>query len=190
MNYENDYELIYLIREKDDYAFTYILNKYSKIINIICNKYYSKYKYIGLSYEDLVQEARFAVSKLINNYDEEKTLFYSFLIVCVERHLLSFCKKYNNMKNYPLNYSLSDDVFNYVKEDNCSYEVDSILTENELFFECKNCLSFNQSIVFELRYNNFTYKEISILLGLPLSTIDGRLCLIRKKLKSILNINI
>ena len=43
MNYENDYELIYLIREKDDYAFTYILNKYSKIINIICNKYYSKY---------------------------------------------------------------------------------------------------------------------------------------------------
>ena len=94
------------------------------------------------------------------------------------------------MKNYPLNYSLSDDVFNYVKEDNCSYEVDSILTENELFFECKNCLSFNQSIVFELRYNNFTYKEISILLDLPLSTIDGRLCLIRKKLKSILNINI
>ena len=81
MNYENDYELIYLIREKDDYAFTYILNKYSKIINIICNKYYSKYKYIGLSYEDLVQEARFAVSKLINNYDEEKTLFYSFLVL-------------------------------------------------------------------------------------------------------------
>ncbi len=190
MNYENDYELIYLVSEKDDYALDYIFNKYAKIINSICNKYYAKYKYIGLSYDDLVQEAKYAVSKSIKNYNDEKSLFYSFLIVCIDRHLLSFCKKYNNMRNYPLNYSLSDDAFNYVMDDNSSYGVDSILTENELFFECKNNLKFDQSIVFELRYNAFTYKEISILLDLPLSTIDGRLCLIRKKLKSILNINI
>lgn len=190
MNYNNDYELIYLVRENDDDALKIILRKYSKIIYAICNRYYAKYKYIGLSYDDLLQEARYSVSKVINNYDDNKTLFYSFLILCVERDIVTFCKKYNNSKNYPLNYSLSDDVFDYVKDSSITYDASYILEENELFFRCKNLLNYNQCIVFELKYNGFTFNEISILLDLPISTVDGRLHLIKKRLKNILNINI
>ena len=47
-------------------------------------------------------------------------------------------------------------------------------------------LSFEDSCIFELRYNGFSYKEISELLDIPVSTIDGRLSKIRVKLKEIL----
>ena len=41
--------------------------------------------------------------------------------------------------------------------------------------------------IFELRDNCFSYKEISKLLDIAVSTIDGKLCKIRRILKETLN---
>ena len=48
----------------------------------------------------------------------------------------------------------------------------------------KYLFNIKDSAVLELRYNGFSYNEISSLLDIPLSTVDGRLYKIRKYLQS------
>ena len=55
------------------------------------------------------------------------------------------------------------------------------------FVSFKNLFDIVESNIFELRYNGFSYKEISKLLDIPVSTIDGKLCKIRRILKETLN---
>lgn len=188
MNYKNlnDYEIYYMIKENDDTSLELMFKKYEPIMMKFCKKFYKKYKYNGINMDDLMQEARIGFMKALNGYDDEESLFYSYVCLCVERQLISYIRTFNTLKNYPLNFSLSDGFFNK-KDIIDSVDVGDILMENEIFFQCKNLLKFDQSIVFELRYNNFSYNEISKLLDLPRSTIDGRMTLIRKKLRNDLN---
>ncbi len=189
MNYKNinDYELIYLVKENNEESLKILLSKYESILYNVSLKYYRKFKYIGLSLDDLLQESKIAFIKSLNNFNDDQSLFYSYVILCIDRHLISYCRSYNTLKNYPLNFSLSDEVLETATSYN-SLNLDNILMDNELFFECKNSLNFNQSIVFELKFNGFTYKEISLLLDIPKTTVDGRISLIRKKLRNNLNI--
>lgn len=189
MNYKNinDYELIYLVKENNEESLKILLSKYESILYNVSLKYYRKFKYIGLSLDDLLQESKIAFIKSLNNFNDDQSLLYSYVILCIDRHLISYCRSYNTLKNYPLNFSLSDEVLETATSYN-SLNLDNILMDNELFFECKNSLNFNQSIVFELKFNGFTYKEISLLLDIPKTTVDGRISLIRKKLRNNLNI--
>ena len=52
-----------------------------------------------------------------------------------------------------------------------------------MFIRYKNHFDLSYSSILELRYNGFSYREISQLLDLPISTIDGRLYKIRKFLQ-------
>ena len=52
----------------------------------------------------------------------------------------------------------------------------------EEFIRIKNKFDIEYSSVFELRYNGFSYKEISRLLDITVSTVDGRLSKIRRYL--------
>ena len=148
-------------------------NKYDPIINKMASKYYKKYKYIGITYDDLVQEARIGLMKSIKSFDDDQSMFYSFALLCIERSLINYTKSFNRLKNYPFNSSSMVIPKNDEYVDNS--RVDEILLENEKYFECKNSLKFNLSIVYELRYNGFSFKDISCLLDLPRSTIDGRI---------------
>ena len=53
----------------------------------------------------------------------------------------------------------------------------------EKFIMYKNSFKFLDSNIFELRYNGFSYKEISQLLDISFSCVDSRLCKIRKSLQ-------
>lgn len=191
MDYQkkNDYELLYLANEQDEDSLKILLEKYDSILKSISSKYYKKYKYIGIMYDDLLQEAKISFVKALKSFNDDKSLFYSYVSLCVERHLISFCKSHNSLKNYPLNTSLCDTVLEY-GENYHSEVIENILLENERFFECKNLLKFDQSIVFELKYNGFSYKEIAKLLDLNKSTVDGRISMIRKKIRNSLKLNI
>lgn len=178
----NDYELCDMVRENDDDSLALIYKKYNSLIYKMSKKFYRKYQYIGIDFEDLMQEAKIGILKALRSYNDEESLFYTYVNICVERQLITYCKNYNNLKNYPLNYSLGED--NFLKLSTNIMQSELLLIENEWFLECKNVLKFNQSIIFELRYNNFTYREIAILLDIKMSTVDGRIQSIRKKLKN------
>lgn len=189
MNYKdyNDYEILYKVREKDEEALYAIFDKYDAVIKKYANKYYGFAKDYGVDINDLIQEGRIAVNKAIMSFNSDSnSLFYSYLLLCLERHLISFCRNISSGKNSVLNSSVSVDNLYFISD--CNSSTDDMLNnlvDSNLFIDCKNKLDFCDSNIFELRFNGFSYKEISVLLDLKISYIDTRLCKIRKTLQGI-----
>ncbi len=193
MDYKNinDYELCYYVQENDDEAMEVLIQKYKPCLNKFIRSYYQKYKYAGIELEDLYQEAKIGLLKASKTYnDSNNSIFITYAYLCIERQLINYCRSINSMRNYPLNSSV---MVNYriVSDNSSSFQsMEDILIENETFFENKNKLDFKYSVIYELRYNHFTYKEISELLDVPMSTVDGRLRYVRNMLNNNLNVSI
>ena len=170
MNYKkyNDYELIYMIRENDDSSQNILFEKYQPIIRKFANDFYMRYKSNGYDYEDFLQEATIEFQKALLSFDDSKdNLFYSFAILCIQRRLLSFCRRFmsDKYKNVFFDTISTDDVLCVDIRNN----IDSIFDEKELEKILKNIifdLSWEEGIVFELRLNGFQYLEISKLLDI------------------------
>lgn len=183
MNYKkyNDYELIYNVRENDDESYDNLFNKYIPIMKRLAYKYYSNYSSYGYDLEDFQQEAYIAFHGAVNNYNERKDiLFYTFVILCINRSLLSFCRKIScERKNISNSYLINIDDCNIIGTSNieeyCEY-CDIVFSFNNIYTK----LGLEDSCIFELRYNGFTYKEISELLDLPLRRVQFKIRKVRK----------
>ena len=189
----NDYELVYLVKENDDYAMDILLKKYDPIFNSLSKEFIRKYPYIGLTIDDLVQESKVAFMKALKTYNEnskdKNSLPYTYILFCLRRHLINVCKSFSNTKHYILNNSYNVESLDNIKDETIE-DVDQTLISKELFFRCKNMLNFEQSAIFELKINGFSNKEIGTLLDISGTTLIGRVSLIRKILKNNLNLNI
>ncbi|MBQ2639584.1 MAG: sigma-70 family RNA polymerase sigma factor [Bacilli bacterium] len=189
MNYKNinDYEILYMIKENDDYAESIIYKKYLPIIKKIASKYTAFIVNRGADYEDLVQEGIIGLSRAITGYrDDQNAIFYTYACLCIERQINVFCRDLSSKKNEVLNNCMySEDVLN-MQSSKYQYsnpeEVNLEQLDYQEFIKCKNYFDIDKSSVFELRYNGFTYKEISNLLDISISTVDGRLSKIRQTL--------
>lgn len=181
----NDYEVMYMVRENEDAAKDLLFKKYTPLINKIASRFVSFAKKHGVEFEDLTQEGYIALNQAICNYDEDSNaLFYSYANLCINRHLITYCRNISNKKNYILDNSLIDDSFYEVTSDSSNPEYiffDNLTYEYFVYIKC--LFDINYSSVFELRYNGFSYKEISKLLDIPISTIDGRLYRIKNRIK-------
>ena len=190
MNYKtiNDYELLYMVRENDDNSQDILFEKYLPIIKSIAYEYYQKFKNYGYDYEDFVQEATIAFQKSVISYDESKdALFYTFTVICMRRNLLTFCRNISNTnKNTSINNFV--DLDSCVIVDQASY-IDSLFEDREresLVRKLIIDLPFENSCIFELRFNGFSYREIGLLLSLPSSTVEFKNRVAKKKLKHLL----
>jgi len=185
MNYKNDYEIIYMIKENDDVARNAMFDKYMPIVKNIASNFNLSYPNIGADYDDFLQEGMIALNKAINTYDENGgSLFYTYATLCINRHLITYCRNLNCKKHYSLNNSVSDDSTylygnfkNYVDD-----YIDDRINQNE-FIKIKNMFSIDYSSVLELRYNGFCYWEIGQLLDISIGIVDSRLTKIRKTLQ-------
>ncbi len=192
MNYkQNDYELIYMVRENDDLSRDLLYEKYIPIIKSLANEFYQKYNSYGYDFDDFVQEAMIGFQKAINSFNEDKeTLFYSFVVLCIRRSLLSFCRNISNSrKNISNNNYVSVEEYENILLDNNANiekindmkEIDSILKKILLD------LPFENSCIFELRINGFSYREISILLDIPASSVEFKNRIAKKKCESLIS---
>lgn len=191
MNYKNynDYELIYNVREKDDCAWDILFEKYKPIIYKIASEYFKSYAKYGYDYDDFVQEGNIAFHKALIYYDESKnSIFYTFAILCIRRRLLSFCRKISGDGKKISNYETVDidnciviDKKNSISSFINYYELEKIL--KAVLYD----LSFEKSVIFELKINGFTYSEIGILLDIPSSTVEFKNRTARKKLQQSLH---
>ena len=163
----NDYELIYSVRDKDEFAFDLIVDKYMPIILSETKKYYPFVKKCGEEFDDLVQIGRIALNDSIIKFDDNMNV--------------SFYAKICGKKNFILNNSLSLDSVYFNKIVNDSYS-------NFDFIEIKNELDMDSSLVFELYYNGYSYNEISILLDYNISKIYNIAFKYRKILHKYINI--
>lgn len=189
MNYKtiNDYEILYMIKENDDYAENIMYRKYLPVIKKIAAKYVKFIESRGADYEDLVQEGIIGLSHAVNSYkDNHNTIFYTYACLCIERQINVFCRDLSSKKNEILNSCMYGDEILNIQSSKYQYSNPETVNLEQLeyqeFINCKNYFNIDKSSVFELRYNGFTYKEISKLLDISVSTVDGRLSKIRKTL--------
>ena len=174
----NDYYLIDMICENDELSYGMLFDKYRPLIKKIASNFYRNYKNYGYEYDDFLQEGYLGFYKALKNFNLNKSvLFYTFVSLCVNRQLISFVNKISS-KAY--NYILLpldeyDLIYTGVK-DNYDYYLE------ELIKEVLNESSIEDASVFELRYNNFSYKEIEVLLDIDYAQAEYRY----RKLKLLL----
>lgn len=185
----NDYEVIYRIRENDDLALNEMFLKYEPIVISIAKKYFSFVRKFGMEFEDLLQEGRLAVNNAINTFDAtSNTLFYTYVSICIERSMMTISRNLSRKKRFSVVNNIDSEALILLPD--ISYEPSSYIFDkfNKDQFVCyKNMFEIEDSCIFELKYNGFSYKEISELLDISLRYVDSRLCKIRKTLQFIRN---
>lgn len=193
MDYKNvnDYEMLYLIGEDKDESYDIMYQKYLPIIKKIASKYSSLVQQLGMEYQDLIQEGFLGLNSAIVRYREDMgTLFYTFACVCIERHINSFCYRLSAKKHSVLNNSISDDKYScyYIRDNSffSNYFTSSNKELEEIIFDKYYSLDLDTRCVFELRYNGFSYREISQLLDISVSKVDSKLSKARRFLKKVL----
>ena len=202
MDYKNinDYEQLYLISENDDIAKELMFNKYRPIILSIANKHYTKLINRRIDLEDLVQEGYIGLFSAMNCFSEKaNTCFYTFCMICIDRQIRSYCRKYTSPKNEIINTSYSIDLHNDTKDlinidekdDELSIRNPEVYFSNNLLYEklisFKNELPIQESLVFELRCNGFKYKEIAKLLDISISRVDNCIHIFKEKFTNIVD---
>lgn len=185
----NDDELIYMIREnKSDDALNIMFKKYEPLFRKISQEFIKKNKYKGLDLDDLLQQCRLATYNALQKYDNDnETLFYTYLLVCVRRSLSHYIR---NVKDTPDVFYYMDDeekFSNTVGDGDISEDLDTF-NFYSLIRDFSLELKFIDSCIFELKLNNFSYKEITTLLGINYKKVDNSLLKTRKKLEKFLEI--
>ena len=190
---ENDFELLYLVKEEDENAKNMFYEKYRPMVEIKAKKYYSQIQNKGYELNDLIQEGMIGLSNAIKDFNEdEETKFLTFANVCIERSIIDFIREINRQKHQALNTSISIDqttssgrtLLDFLNDDSNNPENSFIFLEEqeELKNRVKENLSDFEKEVFDLRFEGFTYQEIAILLNKSIKSIDGTISRIKQKI--------
>ena len=197
-----DEEIISQIKQGDEQALTYLLNKYKELVNMKVGKYFM----IGAEKEDIVQEGMIGLFKAIKTFNAEKqNTFKTFANMCIERQLITAIKTSNRQKHMPLNSYLSLNLSAYDNnEDDDSVElIDTFdsktiedpletITKKEYYEEIQEVieksLSKFEKQVLERYIKGESYIAIAEKLDSPVKSVDNAIQRIRKKaIKSMFN---
>lgn len=189
---KSDEELLELIKNGDNYASDFLIEKYKKLINLKVNKYFL----IGADKEDIIQEGMIGIFKAIKNFDKSKeSSFKSFANMCIERQLITAIKTSNRQKHIPLNsyLSLNDSAYNEDGDTEVLEVFDShtiedpleTLTKKEYYNNIENAIDKHLSPFEKKVLNRFihgdSYVTIAEKLDTPVKSIDNAIQRIRKK---------
>ena len=194
--YQNlaDEQIIEQIKQGDEEALSYILEKYKNLVNIKVNKYFM----IGAEKEDIAQEGMIGLFKAIKSYDSEKqNSFKSFANICIERQLITAIKSSNRQKYIPLNSYLSLNTAAYDNNEDDSVELIDTFNSNtiedpletimkqEYYNEVETAVNKNLSKfekqVLDRYLKGESYVKIAEKLDSPVKSIDNAIQRIRKK---------
>jgi len=194
----NDYELVSLAQEKNEDAINLLHKKYEPLINKKCRKIYNYVKTKGIELSDLIQECLIGFEEAINNFNQKDNVtFYTFCNLCMDRQLRSEITKLNRDKHKILNEAIPLEITNdqgeeinitdFIVDNEKTPETDILIHENitELITKIKEELTDFEECVFDLRLQEFEYKEIASILDKSPKAIDNALQRIKAKIKKI-----
>lgn len=197
-NENNDYELLYLISEKDEYAYNELHQKYNRLIKNIAKKIYNNSKYYGFDLDDIYQIGLCGFYTAVYSFDEkEGVLFYTYAISIVTKEMMTFVRNYNRDKHNVLSDSISmnkqiDDDGNNIGDfiGSCDNRSDNFhnFELSKRLIDLKYELPFLHSLVYELRVNNFSNTEITSLLDIGYKKLDNILRDIKDKFSKKINL--
>lgn len=158
----NDYELIYLHREKNEKAFKVLMEKYIPFIKKSIYEYNLKYQI-----EDCMQECLIVLMHCVNTYDmDSKCMFFTYFSVCVKRRIIKFIRleikysalEYNDSLQYEYLEEDESNSFFKEKEVNFSTELDNLIYL-EIFKEGISAREFAKKYNLDIKkVYNATYK--------------------------------
>lgn len=203
--YDNntDEQIVSRIKEGDEKALSYLLEKYKNLVNVKVGKYFI----IGAEKEDIIQEGMIGLFKAIKSFNEEKqNTFKSFANICIERQLITAIKSSNRQKHMPLNSYLSLNTAAYDNNEEDSVELidtfnsktveDPLETvmKKEYYQEIENAvnksLSKFEKQVLDRFVKGESYITIAQKLDSPVKSVDNAIQRIRKKaIKDMFNQN-
>ena len=182
----DDYELLYLANEKNEYAIEELLKKY---YGLICYKA-NKNSISKDDVEELINEGLLGLYEAINNYtDILNTKFITYLNACIDKKISNYKKLQSRKKFSILNNAVPLDQ-DSMQIDNSKNNPINVLINEEEYTTTKNKilkqLNSNEELVFILREQNFTVKEISKISDIKLVKIYNIIKSIRVKINKIM----
>lgn len=189
-----DEQIISRIKQGNEEALAYLLDKYKELVNIKVSKYFM----IGAEREDIVQEGMIGLFKAIKSFDVDKqNSFRSFANICVERQLITAIKSSNRQKHMPLNSYLSLNTAAYDNNEEDSVELIDTFNSNtiedpletimkqEYYTEVEKAVNKNLSKFEKQVLDRFlkgeSYVKIAESLDSPVKSVDNAIQRIRKK---------
>ena len=180
-----DEQIISQIKDGDEQALTFLLDKYKDLVNTKVGKYFI----IGAEREDIVQEGMIGLYKAIKGFDNcKQNTFKTFANLCIERQLITAIKSSNRQKHMPLNSYLSLNTSAYDDEGDGTelletFEVNTIedpletIMKQESFNEIQNAvqksLSKFEGQVLERYMQGESYEVIAKRLDTPVKSVDN-----------------
>lgn len=204
MNYisYSEEELLALIKNGDELAVDFLLEKYKHIVRQKAKALYL----IGGDRDDLIQEGMIGLYKAIRDFDSEReSSFATFAELCISRQIYTAIKTSNRKKNLPLNTYISFyapitetageqgqtlsmmDVMTMPKNANPEELVIDKESTNMLEYEIERRLSTFEREVVKLHIAGMKYTEIAGLLQKQPKSIDNALQRIKSKLTVLQN---
>ena len=187
-----DEQIISQIKEGDEHALSFLIEKYKDLVNSKVGKYFI----IGAERDDIVQEGMIGLYKAIKGFDScKQNTFKTFANICIERQLITAIKSSNRQNHMPLNSYLSLNTAAYNDDDSSelieTFEVDTIedpldtIMKKEYYNELQNTmhksLSKFEENVLERYMQGESYEIIAKKLDAPVKSIDNAIQRIRKK---------
>lgn len=188
-----DEQIISQIKQGDEQALCFLLEKYKDLVNSKVGKYFI----IGAEKEDIIQEGMIGLYKAIKGFDNcKQNTFKTFANICVERQLITAIKTSNRQKHIPLNSYLSLNTSAYDNDEDGAelietFEVDHIedpletIMKRESFEEIQDAmhksLSKFEEQVLDRYMQGDSYEIIAKRLDMPVKSIDNAIQRIRKK---------
>ena len=196
----SDEDVIKLIKQGDNQALSYLLERYKELVNIKVGKYYI----VGAEREDTVQEGMIGLFKAIKCFDAQKqNSFKTFANICIERQLITAIKTSNRQKHMPLNSYLSLNNSAYDNEDNDEELINTFdsktiedpldtLMKKEYYEQIESTidktLSGFENQVLNRYIKGESYVDIAAKLDAPVKSVDNAIQRIRKKaIKNLFN---
>ncbi len=193
-----DEELIEHIRQNNDLAIDFLMNKYKLLVE----KKSKTYFLMGASKEDIIQEGMIGLFKAIRDYNPEKEAsFFSFADLCITRQMITAVKAATRQKHMPLNTYVSLNKPSYQDDDERPELMDSMSSDtitdpealligrenfNIIEYELAKKLSGFEKEVLQLYIDGVSYTEIAMLMNRSVKSIDNALQRIKKKVEKIL----
>ena len=189
----SDEDVIKLIKQGDNQALSYLLERYKELVNIKVGKYYI----VGAEREDTVQEGMIGLFKAIKCFDAQKqNSFKTFANICIERQLITAIKTSNRQKHMPLNSYLSLNNSAYDNEDNDEELINTFdsktiedpldtLMKKEYYEQIESTIDKTLSGFEKQVLNRYikgeSYVDIAAKLDAPVKSVDNAIQRIRKK---------
>ncbi len=175
-----DEKLIELAKKDDAQAFSVLTCRYEDVLYFKV----SKFDPDKAQYEDYAQEAVLSFFTAVKTFDENKSLFCTYLNVCVTRALISLDRKYKRRK-------IGETVFEeelYQLPNGNVCDPLSLLEEQErvdiLVKDIKKMLSKFELKALILYLSGNSYEGIATKLGTTTKSVDNAMQRVRFKLKS------